>query len=47
MFIRELNENDSGEYTIIVKVSEDYSFFSEFKLDVKKGELLSFVSVLN
>uniref|UniRef100_A0A9J7X2S4 Uncharacterized protein n=1 Tax=Cyprinus carpio carpio TaxID=630221 RepID=A0A9J7X2S4_CYPCA len=36
VFIRELNENDSGEYKIIVKVSEDYSFFSEFKLDVKK-----------
>ncbi|XP_042624848.1 polymeric immunoglobulin receptor-like [Cyprinus carpio] len=38
VFIRELNENDSGEYKIIVKVSEDYSFFSEFKLDVKKAD---------
>ncbi|XP_016398980.1 polymeric immunoglobulin receptor-like [Sinocyclocheilus rhinocerous] len=47
VFIRELNVDDSGEYKIIVKVSEDYSLFSEFKLDVKKGELLSFVSVVN
>uniref|UniRef100_A0A9J8AJR8 Ig-like domain-containing protein n=1 Tax=Cyprinus carpio carpio TaxID=630221 RepID=A0A9J8AJR8_CYPCA len=38
VFIRELNENNSGEYKIIVKVSEDYSFFSEFKLDVKKAD---------
>ncbi|XP_016398979.1 polymeric immunoglobulin receptor-like [Sinocyclocheilus rhinocerous] len=44
VFIRELNVDDSGEHKIIVKVSEDYSLFSEFKLDVKKGELLSFVS---
>ncbi|CAM4449021.1 unnamed protein product [Leuciscus chuanchicus] len=36
LFIRDLNENDSGEYKIIVKVSEDYSFFSEFNLDIKK-----------
>uniref|UniRef100_A0A673MK37 Immunoglobulin V-set domain-containing protein n=1 Tax=Sinocyclocheilus rhinocerous TaxID=307959 RepID=A0A673MK37_9TELE len=43
VFIRELNVDDSGEHKIIVKVSEDYSLFSEFKLDVKKGELLSFV----
>ncbi|XP_016398981.1 uncharacterized protein LOC107732216 [Sinocyclocheilus rhinocerous] len=37
-FIRELNVDDSGEYKIIVKVSEDYSLFSEFKLDVKKAD---------
>ncbi|XP_051723735.1 CMRF35-like molecule 8 isoform X13 [Ctenopharyngodon idella] len=35
VFIRELNENDSGEYKITVKVSEDYSFFSEFNLDIR------------
>ncbi|XP_051741953.1 uncharacterized protein LOC127508231 [Ctenopharyngodon idella] len=35
VFIRELNENDSGEYEITVKVSEDYSFFSEFNLDIR------------
>ncbi|XP_058628677.1 CMRF35-like molecule 8 [Onychostoma macrolepis] len=34
VFIRELNVNDSGEYKIIVKVSEDYSFFSEFHLNM-------------
>ncbi|CAM4449248.1 unnamed protein product [Leuciscus chuanchicus] len=38
LFIRDLNENDSGEYKIIVKVSEDYSFFSEFNLDIKKED---------
>ncbi|XP_016112653.1 uncharacterized protein [Sinocyclocheilus grahami] len=38
VFNRELNENDSGEYKIVVKVSEDYSFFSEFHLDVKKAD---------
>ncbi len=51
VFIRELNANDSGEYKIIVRVSEDYSFFSEFHLDIRDGELLSFthafVSVMN
>ncbi|XP_042571989.1 uncharacterized protein LOC109075527 [Cyprinus carpio] len=35
VFIRELNENDSGEYKITVKVSEDYSFFSEFHLNIR------------
>ncbi|KAG1955799.1 polymeric immunoglobulin receptor-like [Pimephales promelas] len=38
LFIRDLNENDSGEYKIIVKVSEDYSFFSEFDLDIKTDD---------
>ncbi|CAM4451268.1 unnamed protein product [Leuciscus chuanchicus] len=38
LFIRDLNETDSGEYKIIVKVSEDYSFFSEFNLDIKKED---------
>ncbi len=51
VFIRELNENDSGEYKITVRVSEDYSFFSEFLLHIRDGELLSvthaFVSVMN
>ncbi len=51
VFIRELNVIDSGEYKIIVKVSEDYSFFSEFLLNIRDGELLSFthafVSVVN
>ncbi|XP_073764062.1 polymeric immunoglobulin receptor-like isoform X2 [Danio rerio] len=32
VFIRELNVQDSGEYRIIVRASEDYSFFSEFDL---------------
>ncbi|RXN35503.1 polymeric immunoglobulin receptor-like protein [Labeo rohita] len=30
-----LNVNDSGKYKIIVKVSEDYSFFLEFNLDIR------------
>ncbi len=51
VFIRELNVIDSGEYKIIVKVSEDYSFFSEFHLNIRDGEPLSFthafVSVVN
>ncbi|XP_017211426.3 uncharacterized protein isoform X2 [Danio rerio] len=34
VFIRELNVQDSGEYRIIVRESEDYSFFSEFELVV-------------
>ncbi|XDV16582.1 hypothetical protein PO909_016234, partial [Leuciscus waleckii] len=38
LFIRDLNENNSGKYKIIVKVSEDYSFFSEFNLDIKKED---------
>ncbi|XP_026131997.1 uncharacterized protein LOC113111458 isoform X3 [Carassius auratus] len=38
LFIRELNENDSGEYKITVKVSEDYSFFSEFYLDIRDAD---------
>ncbi|XP_039502838.1 polymeric immunoglobulin receptor-like [Pimephales promelas] len=38
LFIGDLNENDSGEYKIIVKVSEDYSFFSEFDLDIKTDD---------
>nr|XP_017211425.2 CMRF35-like molecule 8 [Danio rerio] len=32
VFIRELNVQDSGEYRIKVRHSEDYSFFSEFEL---------------
>ncbi|KTF89581.1 hypothetical protein cypCar_00042412, partial [Cyprinus carpio] len=40
VFIRDLNVKDSGEYKIIVTVSEDYSFFSEFYLDIKKGSSL-------
>ncbi len=51
VFIRELNVNDSGEYKIIVRVSEEYSFFSGFHLGIIDGELLSFthafVSVMN
>ncbi|XP_048054326.1 uncharacterized protein LOC125273100, partial [Megalobrama amblycephala] len=35
VFIRDLNENDSGEYQITVKVSEEYSFFSEFNLIIR------------
>ncbi|XP_048051265.1 polymeric immunoglobulin receptor-like [Megalobrama amblycephala] len=35
VFIRDLNENDSGEYKITVKVSEEYSFFSEFNLIIR------------
>ncbi|XP_067298532.1 uncharacterized protein [Pseudorasbora parva] len=38
VFIRELNDNDSGEYKITVKASEDYSFFSEFNLGIKKDD---------
>ncbi|XP_048064191.1 polymeric immunoglobulin receptor-like isoform X2 [Megalobrama amblycephala] len=38
LFIRELNENDSGEYMITVKVSEEYSFFSEFNLDIRDDD---------
>ncbi|XP_016367276.1 CMRF35-like molecule 8 [Sinocyclocheilus rhinocerous] len=38
VFIRDLNVKDSGKYKIIVTVSEDYSFFLEFYLDIKKGE---------
>ncbi|XP_067239026.1 uncharacterized protein [Chanodichthys erythropterus] len=38
LFIRELNENDSGEYKITVKVSEEYSFFSEFNLDISDDD---------
>ncbi|XP_058628083.1 polymeric immunoglobulin receptor-like isoform X2 [Onychostoma macrolepis] len=38
VFIRDLNVKDSGEYKIIVTVSEDYSFFSEFYLDIKKAD---------
>ncbi|KAK7161042.1 hypothetical protein R3I94_003881 [Phoxinus phoxinus] len=38
LFIRDLNENDSGEYKIIVEVSGDYSFFSEFNLDIKTDD---------
>ncbi|XP_043103381.1 polymeric immunoglobulin receptor-like [Puntigrus tetrazona] len=34
VFITDLNLNDSGEYKIIVQVSEDYSFFSEFLLNI-------------
>ncbi|XP_051730951.1 polymeric immunoglobulin receptor-like isoform X33 [Ctenopharyngodon idella] len=38
LFIRELNENDSGEYNITVKVSEEYSFFSEFNLNIRDDD---------
>ncbi|XP_067239027.1 polymeric immunoglobulin receptor-like [Chanodichthys erythropterus] len=38
LFIRELNENDSGEYKITVKVSEEYSFFSEFNLNISDDD---------
>ncbi|KAL1281384.1 hypothetical protein QQF64_000187 [Cirrhinus molitorella] len=38
LFIRELNVNDSGEYRITVKVSKDYSFFSEFHLDIRDAD---------
>ncbi|XP_048064193.1 uncharacterized protein LOC125278859 [Megalobrama amblycephala] len=38
LFIRELNENDSREYKITVKVSEEYSFFSEFNLDIRDDD---------
>ncbi len=46
VFIRDLNVKDSGEYKIIVTVSEDYSFFSEFYLDIKKGEPFEFTHAL-
>ncbi|XP_067272748.1 polymeric immunoglobulin receptor-like [Pseudorasbora parva] len=45
VFIRELNEDDSGEYTIIVKVSEDYSFFSKFKLNIEKDDCVKSISL--
>lgn len=32
VLIEELNQYNSGEYSIMVRVSEDYSFFSEFQL---------------
>ncbi|XP_067249951.1 polymeric immunoglobulin receptor-like [Chanodichthys erythropterus] len=35
VFIRELNVNDSGEYKITVKVTEKYSVFSKFNLDIR------------
>ncbi|XP_051730946.1 polymeric immunoglobulin receptor-like isoform X28 [Ctenopharyngodon idella] len=38
LFIRELNENDSGEYNITVKVSKEYSFFSEFNLSISDDD---------
>ncbi|XP_051758371.1 polymeric immunoglobulin receptor-like isoform X8 [Ctenopharyngodon idella] len=38
VFIRELNVNDSGEYKITVKVSEDYSIFSQFNLDIRDDD---------
>ncbi|RXN09879.1 polymeric immunoglobulin receptor-like protein [Labeo rohita] len=34
----DLDLNDSGKYYIIVKVSEDYSFFSEFNLDIRDAD---------
>ncbi|CAM4450317.1 unnamed protein product [Leuciscus chuanchicus] len=40
LFIRDLNENDSGKYRITVKFSENYSFFSEFNLDISDGSSL-------
>ncbi|XP_067272747.1 polymeric immunoglobulin receptor-like isoform X2 [Pseudorasbora parva] len=45
VFIRELNENDSGEYKIIVSVSEDYSFFSKFNLNIKKDDCVKSISL--
>ncbi|XP_048067024.1 polymeric immunoglobulin receptor isoform X2 [Megalobrama amblycephala] len=38
VFIRELNVNDSGEYKITVKVSKQYSVFSEFNLDIRDDD---------
>ncbi|XP_067250198.1 polymeric immunoglobulin receptor-like [Chanodichthys erythropterus] len=38
VFIRELNVNDSGEYKITVKVSEKYSVFSKFNLDIRDDD---------
>ncbi|KAK2909447.1 hypothetical protein Q8A67_005284 [Cirrhinus molitorella] len=38
VFIRELNVNDSGKYRITVKVSKDYSFFSDFNLDIRNAD---------
>ncbi|XP_067260677.1 polymeric immunoglobulin receptor-like isoform X1 [Chanodichthys erythropterus] len=38
VFIRDLNENDSGEYQITVKVSEENSFFSEFNLIIRDDD---------
>ncbi|KAK9981717.1 hypothetical protein ABG768_001241 [Culter alburnus] len=38
VFIRDLNENDSGEYQIMVKVSEKHSFFSELNLNIKDDD---------
>ncbi|XP_048067019.1 polymeric immunoglobulin receptor-like isoform X1 [Megalobrama amblycephala] len=38
VFIRELNVNDSGKYKITVKVSEKYSVFSEFNLDIRDDD---------
>ncbi|XP_051539518.1 polymeric immunoglobulin receptor-like isoform X2 [Myxocyprinus asiaticus] len=34
VFITELDVEDSGDYTVVFKVSEDYSFFSELNLVV-------------
>jgi len=39
LFIRDLTENDSGKYRFTVKVSENYSFFSEFDLHIGDGKL--------
>ncbi|XP_051560662.1 uncharacterized protein LOC127445002 isoform X2 [Myxocyprinus asiaticus] len=46
VFITNLNVNDSGEYQIQVKVSEEYNFFSELKLDVyEDGCCENFISL--
>jgi len=39
LVIRDLTKNDSGKYRFTVKVSENYSFFSEFDLDIGDGKL--------
>ncbi|KAK9981716.1 hypothetical protein ABG768_001240 [Culter alburnus] len=38
VFIRDLNENDSGKYQIMVKVSEKHRFFSELNLNIKDDD---------
>ncbi|XP_042587645.1 polymeric immunoglobulin receptor-like isoform X2 [Cyprinus carpio] len=38
VFIRELNVNDSGKFNVIVKVSENYSFFFIFNLNIRDAD---------
>ncbi|RXN32456.1 polymeric immunoglobulin receptor-like protein [Labeo rohita] len=38
LFIKELNVNDSGEYKIMVKVSEDHRFFSKLNLNIEDAD---------